>query len=198
MQTCIIITTVELMNTGAIFHGGLQSRGRTSVCNCKSGSLGQYPKPSSKAVPYPICPPSWGLILCPPTIDTLSPQNTEHMLCLPVMIARSLLIARCKNTSCPKATLMATLLGSLCGCHPFCLSLGLSFSVSVSLSLSVFLFLSVTLCVSVSLLLALSHIKASSLHFRSGRPSFWRQGLSLTWGSSLRGLASEFQGYSCI
>lgn len=163
------------MNTGTISHGGLQSRhGRTSVCSCKSGSLGQYPKPSSKAVPYPICPPSWGLILCPLIIDTLSPQNTEHMLLIPGIIARSLLTARCKNTSYPKATLMAAFLGSLCGCHPFCLSLGLSFSVSVSLSLSDFLFLSVTLCVSVSLLLALSHIKASSLHFRSCLHSFWR------------------------
>lgn len=158
------------MNTGTISHGGLQSRGRTSVCSCKSGSLGQYPKPSSKAVPYPI----WGLILCPLIIDTLSPQNTEHMLLIPGIIARSLLTARYKITSYPKATLMAAFLGSLCGCHPFCLSLGLSFSVSVSLSLSDFLFLSVTLCVSFSLLLALSHIKASSLHFRSCLQSFWR------------------------
>lgn len=143
------------MNAGTISHGGLQSCGRTSVCSCKSGSLDQFPKPSPKAVPYPICPSSWGLILCPLLIDTLNPQNTEHMLLIPVMTARSLLIARCKNTTYPKATLMTALLVTLCGCHPLCFSLGLSFSVSVSLPLAVFLFLSVTLCVCVSYLLFL-------------------------------------------
>lgn len=75
------------------------------------------------------------------------------MLRIPVTIARSLLIARCKNTSCPKATSHGRSSRLTLRMSPF---LSLSWSVFLCVCVSVSFCLSIFVCHSVCLCLSLT------------------------------------------